>query len=135
VSLRKKTARQSHWPAQLTLVSAQPLTVRLTIPNPGEQVLQLDEPSVCSRGELENAVFHLTADGVEVPYQGELRKRAPPDRFIEVTPGESFSVAVDLSTSFTVPRRGTLVIHYETLNHFSPDEVRLVSNELVVERR
>lgn len=134
VSIREKE-RGSQWPATIELVSAEPLKVRLTIPNPGKQVLALDEPSVCSEGELENSVFHLTVDGVEVPYRGEMAKRAPPDSFIKVKPGKTFSVVVDLSKSFTVPKQGTLVIQYETTNHFSKDDVTLVSNELVVERK
>ncbi len=134
VSIREKE-RGSQWPATIELVSAEPLKVRLTIPNPGKQVLALDEPSVCSEGEPQNAVFHLTADGVEVPYRGEMAKRAPPDSFIKVKPGKTFSVVVDLSKVFTVPKQGTLVIQYETTNHFSKDDVRLVSNELVIERK
>lgn len=134
VSIREKE-RGSQWPAQVELVSAEPLKVKLTIPNPGTKVLELDEPSVCADGELSNSVFKLTADGVEVPYRGEMAKRAPPDSFIKVKPGKTFSVVVDLSPSFTVPKRGTLVIHFETTNHFSRDDVTLVSNELVVERK
>lgn len=67
--------------ASLELVKRTPLTVRLTIANPGKTVLSLDKPSICVGGVLSNDVFQVTADGREVPYRGKMARRAPPDSF------------------------------------------------------
>lgn len=133
VALKEKE-RGSHWPARVELVKATPLTVRLTIPNPGATPLALDEPTVCKGGELSNHVFRITAGGKEVDYRGEMAKRAPPDSFLNVKPGKAYQVDVDLSEHYALPSKGELTIRFDTFNHFSKDEVQLVSNELVVAR-
>lgn len=133
VSVKEKE-RGSHWPARVELVKASPLIVRLTIPNLNSRPLALDEPTVCSGGEVSNHVFRLTAGGKPLAYRGEMAKRAPPDSFVMVKPGQSYQVEVPLEDSYAVPAKGELTIRFESFNHFSKDEVQFVSNELVVQR-
>lgn len=133
VSIREKE-RGTHWPTRIELVKEKPLTVRLTIPNPGPEPLSLDTPSVCASGRTENDVFEMAVDGVDVPYRGKMKKRAPPDDFTVVKPGTEFSVVVDLSAEYQPAPKGTLTLKFSTFNHFSGDEVTLVSNVLELKR-
>lgn len=134
MSIRSKE-RGTQWPVLVELVKAQPLTVRLTIPNLDDAPMDLDSPTVCSHGRPQNSVFSVEADGVEVPYRGEMKKRAPPDTYTVVKPGKSFTVEVDLSDVYTPPATAKLLrIRFSSFNHFSKNEVMFTSNVLEVAR-
>jgi hypothetical protein len=83
--------------AQLERVKRHPLRLRLTIKNPSDAALLLDEPSVCTSGRPEGDVFRVTVDGKPVAYRGVMAKRGPPKSFERVEPGKAYSVVVDLS--------------------------------------
>ncbi|NTV95680.1 MAG: hypothetical protein HGA75_09720 [Thiobacillus sp.] len=128
VDLKGRTSRIAKWPVGLKPVSREPLTVELVIENNMDRVVQLDKPSIGFGGRLTNNLFHVTADGVEIPYQGMMKKRVPPDDFLELKPLQEFRVKIDLSADYDVPRTAKKIeVSFEHANHFSVDDFRLYS--------
>ncbi len=65
--------------------------------------------------------------------QGMMKKRMPPDSFFEVQPGNYYEVQVDLAKFFNTPKDAKILkIQFENTNHFSPENVALISNILSV---
>lgn len=109
------------------------VVVALTFTNDGKKTFDLDKVSVCDGGEVSNHVFVVTRGADEVRYQGMMRKRAPPgpDGFIHLAPGKSVRIEVRLDGEYAFPAEGgEFVMRFETANHFSKDDVTLVSNEV-----
>ena len=130
------------WPVTLKLASSSAgpsgwkYAVEVTITNTLTRTLQLDGPSVAEGGEIDNALFEVTVDGKKVEYRGEMRKRAPPDRFVKVAAGKSYRVVVELSEAWPVPPGPHVVtVRFSHRNHFSPDGFNLESEPLSLSLR
>jgi hypothetical protein len=135
VYLENRKSHIAKWPVVLRLVDREPLTVELMIANNMERTVQFDKPSIGFDGSITNNLFSIKADGFEVPYRGVIKKRMPPDDFLRLKPGEEFSVRLDLSADYDIPRRAKKIeVHFEHTNHFSVDDFQLYSPfPLVVE--
>lgn len=108
------------------------VVVALSFTNDGKKPFDLDKVSACDGGHVSNHVFQVTRGAAEVPYVGMMRKRAPPGRdgFLQLAPGKSVRVEVRLDAVYALPAEGgDFVVRFETANHFSKDDVTLVSNE------
>lgn len=128
VDLAKRRARAIGWPAQVRFMDWHPTPegwayrVELRVINTSPRTLRLDGPSVAEGGDLENDLFRVTVDGAPVDYQGKMAKRAPPGRFVEVAPGQTYQVQVELGREYPVPPGPHRVtVAFEHTNHFSPD--------------
>ena len=109
------------------------VVVALTFTNDGKKTFDLDKVSVCEGGRIANHVFQVMRGADEVPYQGMMAKRAPPgpDGFIHLAPGKSVRIEVRLDGEYAFPKDGgDFAVRFETANHFSKDDVQLVSNEV-----
>ena len=124
---------------KLDVIDAKPdgagwrLVVALTFTNDGKKTFDLDKVSVCDGGHVSNHVFQVTRGADEVRYLGMMRKRAPPGRdgFIHLAPGKSVRIEVRLDGEYDFPAEGgDFVARFETANHFSKDDVTLVSNDV-----
>lgn len=64
--------------------------------------------------ELEADLLVVERDGVAVPYQGMLAKRPAPtaEDYVEILPGETFSVTFDPSAAYDMTVRGEYTIRY-----------------------
>lgn len=128
VDLKDRTSRIAQWPVGLRLVEREPLTVELEIANSCDRMVSFDKPSIGFGGELSNNLFRVKADGVEIPYRGMMKKRAPPKDFLQLKPGEEFRVKLDLSADYAIPRQAKRIeVSFEHTNHFSVDDFRLYS--------
>lgn len=128
VDLKDRTSRIAKWPVVLKPVAREPLTVELVIQNGTDRVVQFDKPSIGFDGRLTNELFHVKADGVEIPYLGMMKKRVPPDDFLELKPLQEFRVKLDLSADYDVPRTARKIeVSFEHTNHFSVDNFQLYS--------
>ncbi len=128
VDLEKRASRIAKWPVGLKLISKEPLMVELVIGNGTDRVVRFDKPSIGFGGSVSNKLFVVKADGVEIPYGGMMKKRAPPDDFLELRPLEEFRVTLDLSTDYDVPRSARKIeVRFEHTNHFSVDDFQLYS--------
>jgi hypothetical protein len=128
VDLENRTSRIAKWPVGLKQVAREPLTVELVIGNNTDRVVQFDKPSIGFGGRITNKLFVVKADGVEIPYGGMMKKRAPPDDFLELKPLEEFRVKLDLSADYDIPRTAKKIeVRFEHTNHFSVDDFRLYS--------
>ena len=136
VDLQNRNSRIAKWPVNLKLVERKPLTVELVISNNMDRVVQFDKPSIGFGGRITNKLFVVKADGVEIPYQGMMKKRAPPDDFLELKPLEEFHVTLDLSADYDIPDSAKKIeVRIEHTNHFSVDDFQLYSpRPLLVER-
>lgn len=126
----------SSWPVAVSLekvsVGARrwSYSVKITIVNTLKRPLALDGPSVGESGSLQNDLFEVFADGKRVEYSGVMAKRAPPDSFLTIAPGQSYSKVLELSECYPVPA-GTneVTVAFSHTNHFSPDAFELRSKE------
>jgi hypothetical protein len=136
VDLKNRESRIAKWPVGLKLVEREPLTVELVIENNTDRVVQFDKPSIGFDGELSNNLFRVKADGVEIPYRGMMKKRAPPGDFLKLKPAEEFRVKLDLSADYDIPRKAKKIeVRFEHTNHFSADDFQLYSYKpLVIEQ-
>ncbi len=64
--------------------------------------------------ELEADLLVVERDGMAVPYEGMLAKRPAPARedYVEILPGETFSVTFDPSAAYDMTVRGEYTIRY-----------------------
>jgi hypothetical protein len=122
------------WPVKLQAAGSKAgasgwsYSVKIEITNTLDRVLKLDEPSVAyggkpgAPGSLSNNLFEVTADGKPIAYHGMMKKRAPPDEFIELKPGAKYEVVVDLGREYPLAKGAhDVVVRFEHRNHFSPD--------------
>ncbi len=88
-------------------VAGQPMRITLTVRNPTQRTLTFCRYHTPFEG-LQNDIFSVSASIADVPYQGMMKKRAPPgpEDFIAVPPGESRSATVDLAEGYTIPEGG-----------------------------
>ncbi len=128
--LTKKKISILKWPVAIKIVEARPFdkgwkySVELRIENTLNRALAFDAPSVASDGTVHNDLFRVTVDGAKVGYRGPLARRAPPDpkSFIQVGPGETYRVEVELTSMYPIPPgRHDVTVGFEHTNHFSPD--------------
>lgn len=136
--LKKKKISILKWPVTTKIVEARPFdkgwkySVELRITNTLNRPLAFDAPSVASDGSLHNDLFRVTVDGAKVGYRGPLARRAPPDpkSFIQVGPGETYRVDVELTSMYPVPPgRHDVTVAFEHTNHFSPDSFKMVTEK------
>lgn len=136
VDLQKRTASILNWVVKVRIVEWRPTTsgwdywVRLTIHNSLNRELLLDPISVAKDGNVNNDLFVVTVDGLEIPYMGAMMKRAPPNPqdFIRLSAGQSHDVRVELSEWYRVPSGAHQVtVAFAHTNHFSPDAFRMTS--------
>lgn len=128
VDLENRTSRIAKWPLGLKLVDREPLTVELVIKNSTDRVVQFDKPSIGFGGSLSNKLFVVKAGGIEIPYGGMMAKRAPPNDFLKLKPGEEFHVTLDLSADYAIPKSAKKIeVRFEHTNHFSADDFQLYS--------
>jgi hypothetical protein len=133
VDLTKRTSRIEVWPVFLREVSREPLKVEVVITNTLDRTVSFDKPSIAFDGRLENELFEIRADGKSVPYGGMMKKRAAPDSFLKLKPGERYLTTVDLSSSYAVPKDAKSVeIRFAHHNHSSTDDFDLASEPLAL---
>lgn len=109
------------------------LKVALSFHNEAGRRFELDKVSACASGRPENWVFKISHDGHEVPYQGEMKKRAHPGKhgFFHVGAGETLRLEVTLGEQYAFPAaRGDFTVKFDSANHFSKDDVWLESPEV-----
>jgi len=96
-----------------TLGKADNVTVRLTITNTSAQP-QLILKWHTAFGEIEESLFKITRDGVDVPYLGAHYKRgAPtPSDYYLLKPGASHTVKVELSDMYDMSITGQYTVSY-----------------------
>ncbi|QRN97049.1 hypothetical protein JRI60_50220 [Archangium violaceum] len=143
VNLASEKVRELNHPCELKLLSTakqarrwQVLVELSTTHTTGRGTFSLDRISFGDSEGLMNDLFEVTwmVDGKEVPYRGEMVKRAPPDHFVELAPGMRHEVRIDLGNDYAFPEAGGVFrIRYRHHNHFSPDDVDLYSNVISVE--
>ncbi len=126
VDLQQRSAKLLTWRMGVRLLSSTPskqgwrYRVELSTTNVLDRVLQLDGPSVAEGGTLANDLFRVTVDGRPVSFHGMMAKRAPPERFIELRPGERYVTEVELGDAYPVPPgKHRVTIAFEHTNHFS----------------
>ncbi len=128
VDLNNRSSRIAKWPVGLKQVEREPMTVELVIENNTERVVQFDKPSIGFGGRITNKLFVVKADGVEIPYRGMMKKRAPPDDFMKLKPLEEFHVTLDLSADYDILKTAKKIeVRFEHTNHFSVDDFQLYS--------
>jgi len=133
VDLKKRASSIARWPVSLRDVG-RPLSVEIVIGNGLERTLKLDRPSVAFGGRLQNDLFEVKADGKPVPYGGMMKKRAPPDSFLELRPRDEYRQVVDLSENYRIPPGTKSVeVRFRHHNHFSPDNCELESRPLKID--
>ncbi len=76
-----------------------------------------------SNGELEESLFTITRDGVEVPYEGMHVKRPAPTfkDYINIKPGATVSYRFELSKAYNLKEQGNYTFQYnaKSMNLFS----------------
>jgi len=127
---------------QPSFVAGQPVTVHVTIANPGDKpvkVLKWYTPV----DEVEDALFALVRDGQPVQYVGAIYKRPAPkhEDYINLKAGESVTRDVDLAQYYDLSVSGDYTVAYDVAswNLYSEKEVGsnkrvevLTSNEVTV---
>lgn len=108
------------------------LALAVTFHNDGPDPFELDKVTACALGRLNNAVFDVRAEGVEVPYRGPMKKRAHPGPagFVHLAPGERVTYEVRLDPHYALPGGGALEVRFDHFNHFARDAVQLSSAPL-----
>lgn len=68
---------------------------------------------------IKGKIFTVTCNGVAIPYEGRMVKRAAPvrDDYILIKSGKSVSRANDLATAFTFPESGTCTVTFKGVLH------------------
>lgn len=96
-----------------SLGKADNVTVRLTITNTSTQP-QLILKWHTAFGEIEESLFKITRDGVDVPYLGAHYKRGAPtgSDYYLLKPGASHTVKVELSDMYDMSITGQYAISY-----------------------
>ncbi|HYH96441.1 protease [Hyalangium sp.] len=63
---------------------------------------------------LLNDIFHVTRDGTELPYTGEMMKRGPPaaSAYVTLAPGSSAEAQVELSQAYDFKQPGKYRIEF-----------------------
>lgn len=128
ITLTKKLVERSgdHWVVKVA--------VKFT--NTGKKVFQLDKLTAALSGELANNVFTITSAKGPVEYRGMMAKRAHPGPkgFAKIAPGASVETTVDLGADYAFPAAGgRFSVKFSSANHFSVDDVQLVSDELALD--
>lgn len=159
---QSRKSRERYHPCVLRLVQAEKVgsqwkvLVELSTTNilPAEN-FYLDRISFGDTHGLMNNLFAVKARTTELEYRGEMVKRAPPagvehlsiarqsgavkrpavpEAFVLLEPGQSHKVTIDLGENYRFPAEGgTFSVQYRHHNHFSPNNVDLVSNVISIE--
>lgn len=109
------------------------VVLELCLTNTGATVFELDKPTACAGGQLQNHVFDVQGPAGEVSYQGMMKKRAPPESFFQVEPGGTHREHVDLGARYAFPAEGgTFEVRFDHFNHFAKDAEQLVSPPLTL---
>lgn len=142
VDLATEQVRELNHPCELRLLSTakqgrrwQVLVELSTTHTSRRGTFSLDRISFGDSEGLMNDLFEVRSkgEGQEVPYQGEMVKRAPPGQFVRLGPGMRHTVRLDLGKDYAFPEGGgVFTIRYRHHNHFSPEDVDLYSNTLSV---
>lgn len=68
------------------------------------------------KGELDDDIFIITRDGVEVDYEGRLIKRRQPGKedYIYLSPQEKYTTLIELSTAYDLKRSGSYEVQLNT---------------------
>ena len=92
-------------PAEVAV--GQPVMLRFTLSNTGARPLQLLHWNTPFEGWF-GAYVQVWRDGVELPYQGPMVKRADPthEQYLRLGPGQSRSAEVDLALPFELHAPG-----------------------------
>lgn len=76
-----------------------------------------------SNGELEEHLFKVTRDGIEVEYEGMHAKRPAPSAgdYVKIAPGQTVSFDIELSGAYDLTKPGNYTIQYQAhgFNMFS----------------
>lgn len=97
-----------------TFAAGEPVTVHVTIANPGEHrvaVLRWRTPL----DGMSAPLFTVTRDGTPVRYLGRMVKRAAPTDadYVTLEPGASVTSDVDLAKSYALDAPGSYVVAYD----------------------
>jgi peptidyl-Lys metalloendopeptidase len=98
-----------------TVGADQAVMVHVTISNTGGTPVNLLKWHTPVDG-VQEPLFTVTRDGVEVPYVGRLYKRPAPTAadYITLLPGESLASEVDIASYYDLSTTGNYAIRYET---------------------
>lgn len=68
---------------------------------------------------IKGKIFTMTCNGVEIPYEGRMVKRAAPleEDYILIKSGETVSAANDLATVFHLSESGTCTVNFRGTIH------------------
>jgi peptidyl-Lys metalloendopeptidase len=98
-----------------SLGAADDVVVKVTMTNTSstpQQILKWHTPF----GDIEEALFEVTRDGVAVPYEGMHVKRPVPTAsdYFTIQPGKSHTVHIELSSMYNMSVTGEYKIRYKT---------------------
>ncbi len=98
-----------------SLGASDDVVVKVTMTNTSstpQQILKWHTPF----GDIEEALFEVTRDGVRVPYEGMHVKRPVPTAsdYFTIQPGKSHTVQVELSSMYNMSVTGEYQIRYKT---------------------
>lgn len=90
-----------------------PVTIGFTLENRSSEPLWVLKWSTPLEG-IWGAIFEVTRDGKEIPYQGPLSKRGDPSRedYVRIAPGESASAELDLAQAWDFSAPGTYRVEF-----------------------
>lgn len=91
-----------------------PTAIRMEVSNPGASPVSFCRPQTAFEG-LSSDIFEVRGpDGVELPYQGPMVKRAPPgpDDCFPVQPGRFHTAEVDLLDGYALQAGTTYSVRY-----------------------
>lgn len=96
-----------------SLAAGDDASVVFTLANEGSDVLYVPRWQTPIDG-LEADIFRVTRDGEPVPYTGKVVKRAEAraEDYIELQPGDSFTMLVDLSGAYDMAAGGRYAVRY-----------------------
>jgi peptidyl-Lys metalloendopeptidase len=92
----------------------EPVELLFRLGNPTSQPLYVLNWHTPLEGLLNN-IFSVTRDGAELPYRGEMVKRAPPraSDYVLLAPGASVEARVELSRAYDFKQPGTYRIEFQ----------------------
>ncbi|MCP3102193.1 protease [Myxococcus sp. K15C18031901] len=108
-------------------VAGGPVQVSFSVTNTSSQPLYVLTWNTPLEGRILNDMFEVSRDGVELPYQGPMVKRAPPtaDSYVTVEPGATVTREVDISQAYGATTPGAYTITFRgALMDVTPDKAK-----------
>jgi hypothetical protein len=119
-------------PTNANMIAPSPIAVKLDVRVDGRHVpaelefrnttdekVFLYEPNACDKGKIRKNVFNVAGGKGPIEYKGPYMKLAAPTAadFIEIAPGATFSVTVQLDEAYDFPPgAGSYEVRYSAIN-------------------